>query len=95
MKLKAYIDHLLALVLESHSSLLEGMPRIQQSCGIRLELLAAASLPEVRGHSEPPTPSEVNRWTGSLARGLYDLVNSTKLLTWPHTSAISGIRASN
>lgn len=46
-RLKAYIDQLLAVVLERSPSLLEGMPRIQQSGGMRLELLTMASLPEV------------------------------------------------
>ena len=47
MKLKTYIDQLLALVLERNAGILEGMPRIQQGCGIRMELMAMASLPEV------------------------------------------------
>lgn len=46
-RLKAYIDQLLAVVLERSPSLLEGMPRIQQSGGMRLELLTMASLPEL------------------------------------------------
>ena len=45
-RMKAYIDELLALVLERNSALLEGLPRIQLR-GTRPELLTAASLPEV------------------------------------------------
>ncbi len=48
MRLKAYIDHLLALILDRNTELLEGMPRTQQSAGMGLDLLAMASLPEVR-----------------------------------------------
>ena len=44
--MKAYIDELLALVLERNSALLEGLPRIQQR-GTRPELFTGASLPEV------------------------------------------------
>ena len=51
-RLKAYIDQLLAVVLEKTPSLLEGMPRIQQGGGMRLELLTMATLPEV-GHLTP------------------------------------------
>ena len=51
-RLKAYIDQLLAVVLEKIPSLLEGMPRIQQGGGMRLELLTMATLPEV-GHLTP------------------------------------------
>ena len=53
-RLKAYIDQLLAVVLEKTPSLLEGMPRIQQGGGMRLELLTMATLPEV-GHLTPGT----------------------------------------
>lgn len=45
-RMKAYIDELLALVLERNSALLEGLPRIQLR-GTRPELLTAASLPEL------------------------------------------------
>ena len=45
---KAYIDQLLAVVLETNSALLEGMPRLQQSSGLRLDLLRMASRGEVR-----------------------------------------------
>ena len=48
VKLKSYIDQLLAVVLESNPHLLEGMPRIQQSTGMKLELFRMASLQEVR-----------------------------------------------
>ena len=47
VKLKAYIDQILAVVLESDPNLLEGMPRIQQSTGMKLELFRMASLQEV------------------------------------------------
>ena len=47
VKLKAYIDQLLAVVLESNPILLEGMPRIQQNVGMKLELFKMASLQEV------------------------------------------------
>jgi hypothetical protein len=40
---KAYIDQLLAVVLETNSALLEGMPRLQQSAGLRMDLLRMAS----------------------------------------------------
>ena len=46
VKLKAYIDQLLAVVLESNPNLLEGMPRIQQNVGMKLELFKMASLQE-------------------------------------------------
>ena len=44
--MKAYIDELLALVLERNPALLEGLPRIQLR-GTQPELFTAASLPEV------------------------------------------------
>ena len=44
---KTYIDQLLAVVLETNSALLEGMPRLQQSTGLRLDLLRVASRGEV------------------------------------------------
>ena len=47
---KVYIDQLLAVVLETNSALLEGMPRLQQSTGLRMELLRMASRGEVRVH---------------------------------------------
>ena len=47
MKLKAYIDQLLAIALENNPYLLEGMPRIQQDTGLKLELFGVASLTEV------------------------------------------------
>ena len=46
---KAYIDQLLAIVLEKCPNLLEGMPRLQQSNGLRVELLKMASKGEVSG----------------------------------------------
>ena len=47
MRLKAYIDQLLAVVLESSPCLLEGLPRIQQNSGLKMELFSLASLTEV------------------------------------------------
>lgn len=44
---KVYIDQLLAVALETNSSLLEGMPRLQQSAGLRMDLLRMASRGEV------------------------------------------------
>lgn len=52
IKLKSYIDQLLAVVLESNPNLLEAMPRIQQSVGMKLELFQMASLQEVRDERE-------------------------------------------
>ena len=48
VRLKAYIDQLLAVVLESSPCLLEGLPRIQQNSGLKMELFSLASLTEVR-----------------------------------------------
>lgn len=47
VKLKSYIDQLLAVVLESNPNLLEGMPRIQQNIGMKIELFRMASMQEV------------------------------------------------
>ena len=47
-KFKTYIDHLLAVVLERGPALLEGMPRLQQSSGLHMELLRMASKGQVR-----------------------------------------------
>lgn len=47
VKLKSYIDQLLAVALESNPCLLEGMPRIQQNSGLKIELFSVASLTEV------------------------------------------------
>jgi hypothetical protein len=47
VRLKSYIDQLLAVALESNPSLLEGMPRIQQNSGLKIELFRVASIPEV------------------------------------------------
>jgi hypothetical protein len=44
---KTYIDQLLAVVLETNSAFLEGMPRLQQSTGLRLDLLRVASRGEL------------------------------------------------
>ena len=44
---KSYIDQLLAVVLETSPTLLEGMPRLQQSNGLRMDLLRVASRGEV------------------------------------------------
>lgn len=49
-KYKAYIDQLLAVALETNSALLEGMPRLQQSSGLRMDLLRVASRGEVSIH---------------------------------------------
>lgn len=46
-RLKSYIDQLLAVALESNPSMLEGMPRIQQNSGLKIELFNVASLTEV------------------------------------------------
>ena len=53
MRLKRYIDQLLAVLLEQKPSLLEGLPRIQQERGLDLDLFTVASLTEVlnRGYS--------------------------------------------
>ena len=47
IRLKGYIDQLLAAVLDRDPNLLEGLPRLQQNTGMRPDLLRVASLPEV------------------------------------------------
>ena len=47
VRLKGYIDQLLAAVLDRDPNLLEGLPRLQQNTGMRPDLLRVASLPEV------------------------------------------------
>ena len=49
-KLKGYIDHLLSVALDTDPELLEGLPRVQQSPGMRPDLLRIASLTEVCVH---------------------------------------------
>ena len=44
---KAYIDQLLVVVLETNPALLEGMPRLQQGRGLRMDLIRMASRGEV------------------------------------------------
>lgn len=47
IKVKKYIDQLLAIVLDNDPNMLEGMPRLQQSPSMSPDLLGVASLPEV------------------------------------------------
>ena len=83
VKLKSYIDQLLAVVLENNPSLLEGMPRIQQNTGMKMELFRMASLQEVSRHTQELTLSketlaQVNKY--SLQKSLLPSVVSTLVI---------------